>query len=81
MDRLQASEYTSERQLITNPVLKRIMDALTPIEREIVWARHHDGARTWADAATMCGRPASEGETVRRKLLKLKNAELQRRSA
>jgi len=81
MDRLQADEYTSERQPITNPVLKRVMDPLAPLEREIVWARHHDGARTWADAATMCGRPASEGETVRRKLLKLKNAELQRRSA
>ncbi|WP_231989819.1 hypothetical protein [Mycobacterium sp. 852002-51057_SCH5723018] len=48
---------------------------------EIVMARFCDGARTWADAATMCGRPTREGETVRRKFLKLKNAELQRRSA
>jgi hypothetical protein len=81
MDRLRATEFTSEQQPITHPVLKRLLDPLTPVEREIVWAKHHDGARTWADAATMCGRPTSEGETVRRKVLKLKNAELQRRSA
>jgi hypothetical protein len=81
MDRLKASEFTSVRQPITHPVLKRVLDPLAPIEREIVWAKHHDGARTWADAATMCGRPTREGETVRRKFLKLKNAELQRRPA
>lgn len=81
MDRLTAPEFTSERQPITHPVLRRLMAPLTDIEQEIVWAKHHDGARTWADAATMCGRPIREGETVRRKFLKLKNAELQRRSA
>jgi hypothetical protein len=81
MDGLQSADFTPEQQPITHPVLKRLMDPLTPIEREIVWARHYDGARTWADAATMCGRPTREGETVRRKFLKLKNAERQRRSA
>ncbi|WP_459958488.1 hypothetical protein [Mycobacterium avium] len=81
MDRLTAPEFISERQPVTHPVLRRLMAPLTDIEQEIVWAKHHDGARTWADAATMCGRPIREGETVRRKFLKLKNAELQRRSA
>ena len=81
MDRLTAPEFTAERQPVTHPVLRRLMATLTDIEQEIVWAKHHDGARTWADAATMCGRPIREGETVRRKFLKLKNAELQRRSA
>lgn len=81
MDRLQAAEFIPEREPITHPVLKRVLDPLAPIEQEIVMARFCDGARTWADAATMCGRPDREGETVRRKFLKLKNAELQRLSA
>lgn len=81
MDRLTAPEFTSERQPVTHPVLRRLMAPLTDIEQETVWAKHHDGARTWADAATMCGRPIREGETVRRKFLKFKTAELQRRSA
>lgn len=81
LDRLTAAEFTSAQQPVTHPVLKRLMEPLSPNEQEIVWARYHDGARTWADAATMCGRPPRDGETVRRKFLKLKNAELQRRSA
>jgi len=81
LDQLAAPEFTSAQQPVTHPVLKRLMEPLSPIEQEIVWARHHDGARTWADAATMCGRQPCDGETVRRKFLELKNAELQRRSA
>ena len=81
MDRLQSADFTPEQQPINHPVLKRLMDPLSAIEQEIVWTRLYDGARTWADAATMCGRPTSEGATVRRKFLKLKNAEQQRRSA
>jgi hypothetical protein len=81
MDRLQASDFIPEREPITHPALKRVLEPLAPIEQEIVMARFCDGARTWADAAIMSGRPAREGETVRRKFLKLKNAELQRHSA
>lgn len=81
MDRLQAAEFTPKRQPITHPVLKRVLEPLSPIEQEIVMARFCDGARTWADAAIMSGRDAREGETVRRKFLKLKKAEQQRRSA
>ena len=81
MDRLQSDDFTPEQQPIQHPVLKRLMDPLSVIEQEIVWTRLYDGARTWADAATMCGRPPSEGATVRRKFLKLKNAEEQSRSA
>ena len=81
MDRLQSADFTPEQQAIKHPVLKRLMDPLNAIEQEIVWTRLYDGARTWADAATMCGRPPSEGATVRRKFLKLKNTEQQRRSA
>lgn len=81
MDRLRAPEFSPERQPVSHPVLRRVMGSLSEIEQEIVWTRHHDGARSWADAAVMCGRPVAEGETVRRKLLKLKNAELRRRSA
>ncbi|MGJ6127266.1 hypothetical protein QN239_32325 [Mycolicibacterium sp. Y3] len=81
MDRLQASEFTPKRQPITHPILKRVLEPLSPIEQEIVMARFCDGARTWADAAITSGRDAREGETVRRKFLKLKKAEQQRRSA
>ncbi|GAY19299.1 hypothetical protein [Mycobacterium sp. shizuoka-1] len=81
MDRLRASEFTPKRQPIAHPVLKRVLEPLSPIEQEIVMARFCDGARTWADAAIMSGRDAREGETVRRKFLKLKKAEQQRRSA
>lgn len=81
MDRLQASDFIPEREPITHPALKRVLEPLAPIEREIVMARFCDGARTWPDAAIMSGRPAREGETVRRQFLKLKNTELQRYSA
>ena len=57
------------------------MDPLTSIEQEIVWTRFYDGTRNWEDAAVACGRSPKDGKRLRRKFLKLKNAERQRHSA
>ena len=80
-DRLEAPDFVPEDVPITHPAIKRVFDSLSPTEQKIVKARFCHGARTWDDAAIMCGRPISEGETVRRKFLRLKTAERRRRSA
>lgn len=66
---------------VSDPVLQRLMAPFTPIEQEIVWVRYYDGARSWAEAAVRCGQTPTFGESLRRRFLRLKNAERQRRSA
>ena len=51
----------------SDPTLLLILGKLDPMERAILAAKA-SGARTWADAATECGAPLKQGESVRRKV-------------
>ena len=84
MDRLQSADFTPEQQAIKHPVLKRLMDPLNAIEQEIVWTRLYDGARTWADAATIvvahparaqrCAVSSSNSKTLSSSVVRHRNA-------
>lgn len=58
----------------TDPRCLALLDGLTPDEREIVLAKvsRVDKVITWEQAAQDCGFPASRGESVRRKVGRLK---------
>ncbi|QII07875.1 hypothetical protein BH93_23070 [Rhodococcoides fascians A25f] len=51
----------------SDPTLVWILSKLDPMEQAILAAKA-SGARTWADAATECGAPLKQGESVRRKV-------------
>lgn len=57
---------------ITNPRLLAAMQSLTPVQREIVLAKA-GGAPTWAAAATEVGQKGEAGESVRRKVCRLRS--------
>lgn len=71
---LPAPEVDFGASTITNPRVLGFLALLDPVEQEITLARYstHDKSITWAQAAEDCGYPAEKGNSVRRKVTRLK---------